>query len=1468
MEKLFKSLIMVVVATLALTWSSGIVYAQADTPEGDDPPVVAPDQGCGAEVEVIPDGKMLFYCNVDDYRDNTHYDNTIRRYENYFNRPAGSGQLCRQRIDFDGDIQGGLIELNDPLKFKNSGSSAMWFVLGPDDGDNIGFSVMQGTYNAGAQTVDAGEDGVVSEYDNEFADQKCAVTISRPYTMIQNIILSGNAGDWGSTAINGLCINTHHVYIKNVQIEDFSGVGLLLGPNATEITFLGDDNRVDINNNGIRVMGERWDLARNINIPLLDQAMVQDEDTCNAASGNWFSDGSCSDETYETQEDCEAADEMWTLLENCELPSNSCGASVNYYNNGDSGIGKLGRNLITPVGAFINADQLNITRNSNGVQILGQVVSCDKIIDPDCACTEQTGVHVKKILVFGLPIKLSTAGTNPFVKECAPITNKSKEGESKGKFRCKVEDVEITDKLLKSKLFLIPVTTGGDFGSASEIFVPDPKDGEAACVGPVDPENESGHLQDMIFGDEAACDEKVGLWDPMYNFDIDSDGDGLKDIVEMMLRIRNGHVYIAEYASCGLSSAVTKWTQTDSDEGGGDGIEDQNELHCADVLVNGVMQPGGAVKDSQSQVLDYMLCGKTGVKENVQGEIWYDFGPIAEILRDTDGDGKVDARDDDSDGDGKKDWQEDRAKMFKGGRDRKAFLMKVTETVNDMRFMPFGERIICYDPSDEALKQKAESVYKFNPDKGVSYGIYIINKTAQEVQPLSMASNLSEETDYDIVALKCMSSGLDDGYSFNGEYDGGDCSDARDENDTDCGYGSANGNKCFPGEMLQVIEDPNGEYLNEDRTAMVPSEEDPAIPKLFMEVLNGTISPEELRTRCGDFDDDGIPNCVELVVGLNTFINLGSCPDDYIYPNGAVPAAGTIVPLNPYNIDSDLDGSDDGWNTQNPDKCPMMAATADDGVNLNAEATETLISCSNQAYQLFVTHEILAFYVDRDGDTIRDIYEYFDDKSYLSGLSSDLASFKSQLAVARNMIDKKPAVVPGFVTPTDPLRADSEYDGLDDWTEVAVLMTMPGYNDTDNDSLPDYDEVSRDGNEKSSSATVVSDDSCNSVKYDTDPTKPDTDLDGLSDYEEVMITKTSPNDIDSDNDGLCDGVIVVGNCTGAYGELVDNIPTDPAWNSQTDIVWYQSNPCSSNTDNPTGDPNGDIWSDGQEPFGCANNPDPKCEEIDPALFGTGAGDIDSDSDGIPDKYEPMAGAVVGEWDTDKDGLPDGCVDGLGELCMSKKDGWKSLGSGGSIYFNSGTAPFFEDSDTDPNNPDCDYDGLSDLIERKYPTDPWNPDTDGDCLFDGIEDKNANGKWDSNETKAASDLSVVGDIEDMFEAIDTDGDGIPDGNHPAYSQWGCEDCNCNGEQDFDANGVPLELNPLSWDSDGDGIDDWTEMSAGGFYNPANLSSALSGRRGGCSMVPGTTMDTNIIVIFGGLMMLVAVIRRRAKAASKK
>ncbi len=87
---------------------------------------------------------------------------------------------------------------------------------------------------------------------------------------------------------------------------------------------------------------------------------------------------------------------------------------------------------------------------------------------------------------------------------------------------------------------------------------------------------------------------------------------------------------------------------------------------------------------------------------------------------------------------------------------------------------------------------------------------------------------------------------------------------------------------------------------------------------------------------------------------------------------------------------------------------------------------------------------------------------------------------------------------------TDPLSADSDFDGLSDGVEVA-LGTDPLNPDTDGDGLVDGDEIAA----------------------GTNPLNPDTDGDGMSDGWEVEhgfdpVKADDPN-LDSDGDGLTDG---------------------------------------------------------------------------------------------------------------------------------------------------------------------------------------------------------------------------------------------------------------------------------------------------------------------------------------------------------
>jgi len=88
---------------------------------------------------------------------------------------------------------------------------------------------------------------------------------------------------------------------------------------------------------------------------------------------------------------------------------------------------------------------------------------------------------------------------------------------------------------------------------------------------------------------------------------------------------------------------------------------------------------------------------------------------------------------------------------------------------------------------------------------------------------------------------------------------------------------------------------------------------------------------------------------------------------------------------------------------------------------------------------------------------------------------------------------------------TNPLKADSDGDGLKDNEEIMTHKTNPNKADTDGDGLNDYDEV---------------------MKSKTDPLKADSDGDTLNDGAEVNTHKTNPLKSDTDGDGLTDGAEV------------------------------------------------------------------------------------------------------------------------------------------------------------------------------------------------------------------------------------------------------------------------------------------------------------------------------------------------------
>ncbi|WP_240360320.1 adventurous gliding motility protein AgmC [Pyxidicoccus caerfyrddinensis] len=169
--------------------------------------------------------------------------------------------------------------------------------------------------------------------------------------------------------------------------------------------------------------------------------------------------------------------------------------------------------------------------------------------------------------------------------------------------------------------------------------------------------------------------------------------------------------------------------------------------------------------------------------------------------------------------------------------------------------------------------------------------------------------------------------------------------------------------------------------------------------------------------------------------------------------------------------------------------------------------------------------------------------------------------------------------------------------------------------------------------------------------------------------------------------------------------------------------------------------------------------------------------VDTDGDGLTDAEEVTLGTDPNNPDTDGDGLTDGLEVNVGD-----------------------TDPLDDDSDDDgvmDGTEDADHDGIVDANE----TDPNEADTDGDGLTDGLELGLTEPEGDDTDpahfTPDADPTTTTNPLN-----VDTDGGSVRDG---------VEDANHNGRVDAG------ETNPLvaadDTDSDGDGVDDTTEIELG-------------------------------------------------------
>ncbi len=335
-------------------------------------------------------------------------------------------------------------------------------------------------------------------------------------------------------------------------------------------------------------------------------------------------------------------------------------------------------------------------------------------------------------------------------------------------------------------------------------------------------------------------------------------------------------------------------------------------------------------------------------------------------------------------------------------------------------------------------------------------------------------------------------------------------------------------------------------------------------------------------------------------------------------------------------------------------------------------------------------------------------------------------------------------------TVTDPLNPDSDNDGLwDGWNNTgrngvnSVGASIRGEDFIHNDYfISNFDYA--DGK-------IEGDADCNGI------------WSGSEKWEE-----TSPNDADSDDDGISDKDETFNNGT-------------------TTLKWYDDfdNDGQINAVDPDSDNDGlyDGLERGYKPgnisFGTDLSrgyfiPDPDHETTDPF-------DQDSDDDNLNDGTE----------DTNHNGRIDG---DNGDGIYGETETWK---------------------ETSPNAWDSDQDSIRDNKEREFGYDPLSDDTDNDGLNDTEEDKNGDGDIDAGETNPTlmdSDNDGLTDLQEIngwtvvitYEAtrevkeklevtsnpmiLDTEGDGLSD-----YQEF------------------TNTTNPNLEDSDGDGKTDIEELN---------------------------------------------------------
>ena len=707
----------------------------------------------------------------------------------------------------------------------------------------------------------------------------------------------------------------------------------------------------------------------------------------------------------------------------------------------------------------------------------------------------------------------------------------------------------------------------------------------------------------------------------------------------------------------------------------------------------------------------------------------------------------------------------------------------------------------------------------------------------------------------DANALAC-DSGDADGDGLNNGAEvliGTDPQSADSDNDGLCDGTVAVANVCFAGENAAGGQNSDNDGLID---ALDPDDDNDGV-NTALEDIDGDNNPAN-----DDTDNDGTPDYLDTDDDGDGVLTSAE--------PGDADGSGTPDRLEPCTPDADAlacpTGDPDGDGTPNdtdpdpndpcvPDADALACDTGDaDGDGLTNGAERTLGTDPNGA--------------DSDGD----------------GLCDGVVAVANVCVGGEDAAGGQDSDNDGTIDALDP---DDDGDGINTALEDIDGDNDPTNDDTDNDGTPDYLDTDDDGDgvltsnepgdadgsgtpdrlepctpDADALACPSGDPDGDGTPNDTDPDpndpcvpdanalacdSGDTDGDGIDNGTERAIG-TDPGNIDSDGDGLCDGVVAVANgCIGgedaAGGQDSDNDGDIDAIDEDDDGDGIDT--ADEDLDND-GDPtNDDSDGDGTPNYLDAdddgdgvdtededrnNNGDPTDDDSD----GDGTPnylDTDDDGDGVSTLDEDVnANGDPRDDDTNANGTPDyldPCDPDPNATACSMGDT-----DGDEVPNN---------MDPDPNDPcnpnpdalacptgDTDMDGLTNLDEASIGSNPGNPDSDGDGVPDGLEvpdvmnprDTDMDGTIDVLDADDDGDGKPtidedVNDNDDYFDD-DSDGDGVPDFLDPDDTDGpdgdidgdgirnADEDRNMDGDydnDDADGDGIPDYRDP---DDDGDGI----------------------------------------------------------------